>query len=305
MKTLNIYCGIRSIGWNVTDAGEVIDFGVKRVNVDFDSYYAFIAGLPVAKRIDRRMKRQARRNLWRWKTRREKLTKLLKTDGMMPEKEKMQWDRKTLNNWRDHVARYTLCDSKQLIGRVLLDLQTKRGYKSMRGVDDTGDSEYLKSIEMHENALKDYPTVGAYLNSLNSTKNVILRRETYEAEFYRICKVQGIDPERYYGAIFMQRPLKKGKIAFCRLEANRKVTHQSNPMYQKFRILRDAANIEIFDNENNLVEITDEHRKSFIRQLQSGKDLTKAGALKIMGIKKSANYTWYSGKAISGDIWGK
>jgi hypothetical protein len=302
MKTLNIYCGIRSIGWNVTDAGEVIDFGVKRVNVDFDSYYAFIAGLPVAKRIDRRMKRQARRNMWRWKTRREKLTKLLKSDGMYPVKYR-NVDRAWLNTARSYA-----CFEKvepEYLGRVLMDIQSKRGYKSMRGVDDTGDSEYLKTIAEHEAELKNFPTVGDYLASLPTSKNVILRRETYEAEFYRICKVQGIDPERYYGAIFMQRPLKKGKIAFCRLEANRKVTHQSNPMYQKFRILRDAANIEIFDAENNEVEITAAHRMAFIRQLQSGKDLTKAGALKIMGIKKSANYTWYSGKAISGDIWGK
>jgi hypothetical protein len=46
--------------------------------VDFESYYAFIAGLPAAKRIDRRMKRQMRR---------AKLEKLLKTDGMYPTQE--------------------------------------------------------------------------------------------------------------------------------------------------------------------------------------------------------------------------
>lgn len=37
----------------------------------------------------------------------------------------------------------------------------------------------------------------------------------------------------------------------------------------------------------------------------AGKDLTKAGALKIMGVTKPAAYTWYSGKAITGDVWGK
>jgi hypothetical protein len=305
MKTLNIYCGIRSIGWNVIEAGQVIDFGVKRVNVDFDSYYAFIGGLPVAKRIDRRMKRQARRNLWRYKTRRDKLEKLLKTDGMYPTQQHFRMSRQDLNNLRASLCvQKVASEYRQDIGRALLDLQAKRGYKSMRGVDDTGDSEYLETIAKHEEALKAYPTVGAYLASLDTCKNVILRRETYEAEYRRICEVQGIDPERYWGAIFRQRPLKKGKIAYCKLEPNRKVTHQSNPLYQQLRVLRDVHNIEIFDAENNAIDITSEHRSAFIRHLQSGKDLTKAGALKIMSIKKPKAYTWYSGKAIAGDVWG-
>ena len=306
MKTANIYCGIRSIGWNVAEDGAVIDFGVKRVNVDFDSYYAFISGLPVAKRIDRRMKRQMRRNLWRYKTRRAKLEKLLKSDGMYPTQVLLRMDRSALNELRHSLCTQRVApEHRQDVGRALLDIQAKRGYKSMRGVDDTGESEYLEAIAKHEDALKAYPTVGAYLSSLESCKNVILRRETYEAEYLRICEVQGIDPERYWGAIFRQRPLKKGKIAFCKLEANRKVTHQSNPLYQQFRILRDVANIEIYDAENSEVEITAEQRRAFIRQLQLGKDLTKAGALKIMGIKKPAAYAWYSGKLIMGDIWGK
>ena len=306
MKTVNIYCGIRSIGWNVTEAGTVVDFGVKRVNVDFDSYYAFAAGLPVAKRIDRRMKRQMRRNLWRYKTRRAKLEKLLKSDGLYPTQLLLRMDRAALNELRDSLCTRKVADEhRREVGRALLDIQAKRGYKSMRGVDDTGESEYLAEIAKHEEARKAYPTVGAYLASLASCKNAILRRETYEEEYRKICEVQGLDAERYWGAIFRQRPLKKGKIAFCRLEPNRKVTHQSNPLYQQFRVLRDVANIEIFDGENSEVEVTAEHRSAFIRQLQSGKDLTKAGALKLMGIKKPAAYTWYSGKAIAGDVWGK
>jgi CRISPR-associated endonuclease Csn1 len=298
---LNIYCGIRSIGWNITDENKVIAYGVKRVNVDFDSYYAFIAGLPVAKRIDRRMKRQARRNLWRYKTRRAKLMSLLKADGF-------EYRGKSMSRQELNTAREASCMGKipdHIIGRVLLDIQRKRGYKSLRGVDDTGDSDYLKIIETHENALKDYDTVGSYLNSLKTCKNVILRRETYEREFYRICETQGINPERYYGAIFHQRPLKKGKIGYCRCEPRRKVTHASNPVYQEFRVLRDVNNIEIFDIENNQIEISGEHRRKFLDILFSGKDLTKAGCLKIMGIKKPAQYKWYSGKSISGNIWGK
>ena len=299
---LNIYCGIRSIGWNITDENKIIDYGVKRVNVDFDSYYAFIAGLPVAKRIDRRMKRSARRNLWRWKTRRNKLISLLRSDGMMPDS-LTDLDRHQLNTLRDAACSVPM--DKKDIGRALLDIQSKRGYKSMRGVDDTGDSEYLETIAGHESRLKEYPTVGAYLNSLDSVKNVILRRETYMEEYASICYAQGLDYNRYFGAIFHQRPLKKGNIGFCKLEKNRKVTHQSNPLYQIFRVIRDVMNIEIFDYENNPVEISSEFRSEFISVLDAGKDLTKAGALKIMGIKKPSMYKWYMGKSIAGNMWGK
>lgn len=300
---LNIYCGVRSIGWNITAENRVIDFGVKRVNVDFDSYYAFIAGLPVAKRTDRRMKRAARRNLWRWKTRKNKLISLLKSDDAYPDESLLNYTRTELNYLRSDACKYAL--TRQAVGRVLMDLQAKRGYKSMRGVDDTGDSEYLETIAMHEAALQNYPSVGAYFNTLETTRNVILRRETYIKEFQQICEVQGLDYDRYFGAIFYQRPLKKGKIGFCKLERNRKVTHQSNPIYQEFRILRDINNIEIFDSENNSIEISEENRKLFYAQLHSGKDLTKAGALKIMGVKKPSLYKWFMGQSIAGNMWGK
>lgn len=300
---LNIYCGVRSIGWNITAENRVVDFGVKRVNVDFDSYYAFIAGLPVAKRTDRRMKRAARRNLWRWKTRKNKLISLLKSDSMYPEDYLLKSDRHYLNTLRNCACLRPI--SKQEVGRVLLDLQAKRGYKSMRGVDDTGDSEYLETIAMHEAALQNYPSVGAYFNTLETTRNVILRRETYIKEFQKICEVQGLDYNRYFGAIFYQRPLKKGKIGFCKLERNRKVTHQSNPAYQEFRIWRDVKNIEIFDSENNSIEISDENIQKFCALLLSGKDLTKAGALKIMGVKKPSLYKWFMGQSIAGNMWGK
>ena len=302
MKTANVYCGVRSIGWNVTENGVVIDYGVKRVNVDFDSYYAYVAGLPVPKRIDRRMKRSMRRNLWRYKTRREKLKKLLVTDGMYPGEEFLEMDRKGLNALRGS-AYVGESLTKEQIGRVLMDIQRKRGYKSMRGVDDTGDSEYLKEIELHETTRLNYASVGDYLNSLPTNKNVILRRETYEEEYFKICEKQGVDPMRYYDAIFRQRPLKKGKIAFCKCERNRKVTHQSNPLYQRFRILRDVNSIELFDAENNEVEITGEHRAMWLDYLWNGKDLTKAGALKMMGIKKPSLYKWYMGKSIAGNVW--
>lgn len=302
---LSIYVGVRSIGWNITHQNQIIAHGIKRVNIDFDSYYAYLAGVPVPKRIDRRIKRSARRNLWRRKSRRQRLLKLLKSKNMLPTDEMMTFSRQELNTLRHKACLEDEYIHPALVGRVLLDLHSKRGYKSMRGVDDTGDSDYLAEIAEHEENRKKYPTVGAYLNSLPTNKNVILRRETYEQELRDICKAQQLDVNDFHGTLFFQRPLKKGKIAFCKYEKNRKVTHASNPLYQLFRIARDVKNITIYDLENNEVEINNFERNQMEQLLWSGKDLTKAGALKIMGLKKPANYKWYSGKSIAGNIWGK
>jgi len=55
---LSIYVNLRSLAWVITQASAVIAKGIKRVNIDFDTYYEFIAGLPVSKRQNRRNKRQ-------------------------------------------------------------------------------------------------------------------------------------------------------------------------------------------------------------------------------------------------------
>ncbi len=298
----NVYCGLRSIGWCLTNENnEVVKHGVKRVNIDFDSYYQFLSGQQIAKRIDRRMKRTARRNLWRYKTRRHKLVELLKKKGMYPTIENLS--DKQLFELRSRATKEILSPTE--IGRVLLHLSRKRGYKSQRGVDETGASEYLKEIQMHEQALQNFSTVSEYLMTLDSAKDVIIRRETYLKEFELICQMQNLDYKLFFDAIYFQRPLKKGKIGNCKYEKNRKVTHYTNPIFQEFRIWRDVMNIEIFDRQGDEVEIDFEIREKLVGLLKEGFDITKAKVLKYLGITKPASYTWFSGKAISGDYLGK
>src|SRR5690606_26564544 len=76
---LNIYIGLRAIAYIITEGVNVVKHGIKRVNISFDNYYEFLAGQTVTKRINKRMKAQARRNLWRYKSRKSNLKKLLKS----------------------------------------------------------------------------------------------------------------------------------------------------------------------------------------------------------------------------------
>ena len=83
---LNTYVGLRAIAWIVTDGAKVVQHGIKRVNISFDNYYEFISGNPVTKRINRRMKAGARRNLWRFKSRRNNLKNILSKNGYFTDK---------------------------------------------------------------------------------------------------------------------------------------------------------------------------------------------------------------------------
>lgn len=301
---LNIYIGIRGIGWNITDAEKVIDFGLKKNNINFDSYYEFMAGNPISKRIIRREKRQARRNLQRRKFQKEKLlSELYKDFHVKPDKTLHQQE---LLKLRIKAAQKKI--STQELATVFYSYTKKRGYKSQRGVDEVGASDYLKEIKEHEDKLKEYPTLSAYLITLPSLKNVVIRRETYEKEFLQIIKFQGLESDviqKYHKLIFYQRPLKKGKINNCKFETNRKVTHASNPYYEQLRIYRDAWNIKITDKLTNEIEIPDTIRFKIIEDLMQGKDITKAKVCKYLGLKNSKNYNWLSGLKIKGNLWRK
>lgn len=296
---LNLYCGLRAIAYIITEGVNVVKHGIKRVNISFDNYYEFIAGLPVSKRINRRQKRQMRRNLWRFKSRRENLKRLLNKHGYSCDGE---ISREQILKLRVKALTQKLTNEELYM--VVLSLQSKRGYKSLRGVSDNENSEYLKEIEKHEENLKLYPSIAAYLLTLDSSKDIIFMRQSYINEFNAIMEKQAIDEDlrkKIFIIIYYQNPLKKGKVGKCKYEQNRTVAHASNPIYQEFRIWRDVMNIVIYDANKNEILIPFELRKKWFEKCHSGSNLTKASCCKDLGFKVSTSFTWYSGNAIAGN----
>ncbi|SDE79653.1 type II CRISPR RNA-guided endonuclease Cas9 [Riemerella columbipharyngis] len=294
---LNIYCGLRAIGWIVTNGNKAVQYGIKRLNISFDNYYEYIAGLPVSKRINRRLKRGSRKNLHRYKRRREKLINSLKKMHMWSDR---KYSQKEILHLRALSAVQPI-DRKDL-GAVFKAISAKRGYKSMRGASMSDASEYLKTIATHEENLTKYPSIGAYFQSLKSLKDVVLLRETYEREFHQICKAQNLteqEVQALHSVIFHQRPIKQNNTSYCKVE-RRKVCHASHPLFQKFRCLRDANNIIVWDEEDNEVEIPHAQRLVWADKLYQGINLTKASVCKDLGIKKSTGYSWLSGKSLLG-----
>lgn len=295
---LSIYVGLRAIGWVLTQGKEVVKKGIKRVNVDFDNYYEYVAGQPVSLRVTRRQKRQARRNLWRYRSRRKNLIRYLEYFGVKNERSRT---REEILKLRVKALSEALAPDE--LYQVLLSLQSKRGYKSLRGVSDNENSDYLQTIAMHEENRKAYKSIADYLLTLPTSKNIIFNRSSYEEEYWQIIHNQNLPDEakqKIFHLIYFQRPLSRGKVANCKLE-NRKVMHASSPLFQEFRCWRDANNIIIWDEEMNEVEIPEEMRKGWAEKLLSGKNLTKASCCKDLGIKKSTAYSWLSGKQLAGN----
>jgi hypothetical protein len=296
---LNIYVGLRAIAFVLTEGISVVKTGIKRVNISFDNYYEFIAGLPVSKRINKRLKAGARRNLWRYKSRKANLKRLLlKHFNCKPQ------HLSRTANLQLRVKGLTQQLTPQELTNVLCQLQIKRGYYSQRGVSDNDNSDYIKEIERHEENLKAYPSIAAYLLTMESSTNIIFTRKSYENEFNAIMDKQAIDPtlrKKLFDIIYYQRPLKKGKVSKCDYEKNREVVHASNPVYQEFRILRDVLNIHIYDIEKNEIEIPFEIRQKWFNKCNEGANLTKAACLKDLGLSKPTQYSWFSGKMIAGN----
>lgn len=296
---LSIYVGLRAIAWLVSNDKEVVKRGIKRVNVDFDHYYEYVAGQPVSLRITRRQKRQARRNLWRYRSRRRSLINYLSRLGIAAGKPR---PREEILKLRVKALSEALPPDE--LYQVLMSLQSKRGYKSLRGVSDNENSDYLQTIAMHEENRKAYKSIADYLLTLPTSKNIIFNRSSYEEEYWQIIRNQNLPDEakqKIFHLIYFQRPLARGKIAYCKLEPNRKVMHASSPLFQEFRCWRDANNIIIWDEEMNEVTIPEEMRHMWAEKLLSGKNLTKASCCKDLGIKKSTGYSWLSGKQLAGN----
>lgn len=296
---LNIYIGLRAIAYIITEGLNVVKQGIKRVNISFDNYYEFIAGQPVTKRINKRLKAQARRNLWRYKSRKTNLKRLLKKAF---DCEPQHLTR--TQNLQLSVKGLSQKLTPQELTNVLCQLQIKRGYKSLRGVSDNENSDYLKEIERHEENAKQYPSIAAYLLTMESSKDIIFTRKSYENEFNKIMDAQQIDEKlrnKIFDIIYYQRPLKKPKVSKCDYEKNRAVVHASNPLYQEFRIWRDVLNIKIYDINKEEVEISFEQRKKWFEKCNNGSNITKANCLKDLGLKHPTHYSWFSGKFIAGN----
>ncbi len=140
-KILGLDLGTTSIGWALIEEAEhenersrIIKAGVRVNPLTVDEQRNFEQGKSITTNADRTLKRQMRRNLQRYKLRREQLLEILKLNQLISHKSILAEHGKntTFQLWelraKAAVEQIALDD----FARVLLTINKKRGYKSSR-----------------------------------------------------------------------------------------------------------------------------------------------------------------------------
>lgn len=200
-KILGLDLGTTSIGWALVNEAEhdeekssIIKLGVRVVPLTVDEQTNFEKGKSITTNADRNLKKSMRRNLQRYKLRREHLIECLKKNHIIADDTILceQGNFTTFQTYRNRAKAVTEKISLDELARVLLMLNKKRGYKSSRkATSDEGTLIDGMSIakELYENNM----TPGEYVYDLlrNGKKYVPdFYRSDLEHELNRIWDVQ-------------------------------------------------------------------------------------------------------------------
>ena len=266
-KVLGLDLGVGSIGWCLItlDKDEkpqsILGMGSRIVPLSADDATEFTQGKAITKNKMRTVARTIRKGMDRYQLRREALKKVLREHAMLPDEALIKLP--LLELWELRARAATPGEQLSLteLGRVLLHINQKRGYKHAKA-DEAAEAEteskakkekesYVAQVKGRYQALKEKgQTIGQHfageLRANQQTaprgtyytyriKEQVYPREAYIEEYDRIMAVQRVFyPELLTDAligrirdriIFYQRPLKSCKqlVSFCEFEKKEKV----------------------------------------------------------------------------------
>lgn len=325
-KVLGLDLGVASIGWALvgeeTEKRNILGMGSRIIPLSADDKNEFSSGNAISKNQARTRKRTQRRGYDRYQLRRKFLIDALKKNNMLPDEDLVKLDKLFLWKLRSNGVTEKL-ELKE-IGRVLLHINQKRGYKSSRSDAnlDKKDTEYVALVKSRYEALKQTGfTIGQYFfDELSKDehfriKEKIFPREAYIEEYNAIIKNQqkhypGLFTDELTGKIkdeiiYYQRKLKsqKGLVSVCEYEGfwikdkngkdlfcGPKVAPKSSPLFQICRIWEMINNISLrFRNGDDFIVPADKKEELF-EYLDNHETLTYAVLLKILGLKKEDVY---------------
>ena len=263
-KVLGLDLGVGSIGWCLItlDKDEkpqsILGMGSRIVPLSADDATEFTQGKAISKNKMRTMARTIRKGMDRYQLRREALKKVLREHAMLPDEALIKLP--LLELWELRARAATPGEQLSLteLGRVLLHINQKRGYKHAKA-DEAAEAEtkkgketgYVAQVKGRYQILKEKgQTIGQHFagelraNQQTAPRGVyytyrikeqVYPREAYIEEYDRIMAAQRVFyPELLTDAligrirdciIFYQRPLKSCKqlVSFCEFEKKEKV----------------------------------------------------------------------------------
>jgi CRISPR-associated endonuclease Csn1 len=187
-KILGLDLGTTSIGWalineaeNKNEKSEIIKLGVRVNPLSIDEKTNFDKGKPITTNTGRTLNRGARRNLQRFKLRRENLLEILLQNNIIEKKTALT---ETGKNTTHETLELRAKSANQKIGleelaRILFSINKKRGYKSSRKAKNEEEGSLIDGMSIAKELYENNLTVGQYVyNLLNKGKK-------YIPDFYR------------------------------------------------------------------------------------------------------------------------
>lgn len=187
-RILGLDLGTTSIGWAVVDQAEndkeksdIIKMGVRVNPLSVDERDNYEKGKSITTTAARTQKRGMRRNLQRYKLRRNNLISILKREGFIDDSTLLSEDGPgtTFQTLRLRAKAASRQISLAEFARVLLMINKKRGYKSNRKANNQEEGQLIDGMSVARKLYDEGLTPGQYTYSLiQSGKN-------YTPSFYR------------------------------------------------------------------------------------------------------------------------
>ena len=167
-KVLGLDLGTTSIGWAFVcespeaDDSSIIRLGVRVNPLTTDEQKKFEEGKPATVNADRTLKRSMRRNLQRYKLRRDNLIQILKESGLIREETGLAEDGKHTTHATHAIRAKAACEAIALedLARVLLMINKKRGYKSSRKIKSSDEGSLIDGMSVAKRLYEEDLTPG-------------------------------------------------------------------------------------------------------------------------------------------------
>jgi len=326
-KILGLDLGSASIGWalieeSVDNKTSIIGLGSRIIPYEGTEGKDFAKGTGESRNSLRTKARTARKGYDRYQLRRKYLVETLVKANMFPDETLKSLPKIELWSLRNKAVNSQI--TLKELGRLLLWLNQKRGYKSSRSDANLGkkDTEYVATVKSRHEKIKELNlTIGQYFynelsnNQFFKVKENIFPREAYIEEFEAIYHTQ----KQFYPEtlteefisklrneiIYYQRPLKsqKGLVSVCEFEGfwrtgkdgkeyfvGPKVAPKSSPIYQLSKMWENINNIKVGSRSGGDVEITSEQKIAIFQHLDNNEKLTVTDLLRILQLDRKNCY---------------
>ncbi len=206
---LGLDLGVSSIGWavvreaeNANETSHIDGAGVRIVPLSIDEQKNFKEGKSITTNATRSAYRSMRRNLQRYKLRRENLIDCLRRNGIISNETLLyeSGNKSTFETYKLRARAATAEITLEQFARVLLMINKKRGYKSNRHVKQEEEDDAIDGMSIARRLYEENITPGQLtLQLLNSGKNYVpsFYRSDLQNEFDKICSEQ----RQYYQTV--------------------------------------------------------------------------------------------------------